>query len=83
MKKTILAMAIMAVTMISCQDKTKEKVNDATEAIGEDIDSKLDTAAVKIDTAIDSAQSKTGEALEKGAEKMKEGAENMKEAAKK
>lgn len=82
MKKTILAAAFMAVTMISCQDKTKEKVEDATEALGAEVEQKLDTVAEKASNAIDSAQAKTGAALEKGAEKMDEAAEKMKEAAK-
>ena len=51
MKKVILAVTLVAVTIISCQEKTKVEVNEATEAIGNDIDQKMDTAAVKIDTA--------------------------------
>lgn len=83
MKKTILTLAFVAIALVSCQDKTKEKVNEAAEAIGNDIDQKMDTAAVKIGTAIDTVQSKTAKALDKGAAKMKEGAENMKEASEK
>lgn len=83
MKKIILAIAFVALTVVSCQQKTKEEVNEATEAIGNDIDQKMDTAATKIDTAIDSAQIKTARALDKGADKIKEGANNMKESVNK
>ncbi len=83
MKKTILAVAFMAVAMVSCQDKTKDKVEDATGAVGTELEQKMDTVTEKAETVIDTVQAKTGEALEKGAEKMDEASEKMKEAAKK
>jgi len=83
MKKTILAAAFMLVAMASCQDKTKDKIEDAKEAVGAEVEQKMDTVAQKVDTAIDSTQSKTGKILEKGAEKMDKAAEQLKEASKK
>ena len=72
MKKTILAMAFVAVTMVSCQDKTKDKVEDATEAVGNDVEQEMDTLATETGEVIDTVQAKTGEVLEEGGEKLKE-----------
>ena len=83
MRKTILAVAFMAVAMVSCQDKTKDKIEDAKEALGAEVEQKMDTVAEKVDKAIDSTQSKTGKILEKGAEKLDNAADKLKEAAKK
>ena len=54
MKKTILAVAFMAVAMVSCQDKTKDKLEDAKEAVGAEVEQKMDTVAEKVEKAIDS-----------------------------
>ncbi|KDN54433.1 hypothetical protein [Flavobacterium seoulense] len=83
MKKTILAIVFMAVAMVSCQDKTKDKLEDAKEAVGAEVDQKLDTVSQKVEKAIDSTQSKTGQLLEKGAKKLDKAANELKEAAKK
>lgn len=83
MKKTILTLAFMAIAMVSCQDKTKEKVEDATQAVGTEMEAKMDTVAAKANAAIDSTQAKAANALEKGAAKMDAAAEKMKEASKK
>jgi len=83
MRKTILTVAFMLAVLSSCQDKTKEKIDDATEAVGTEIEQKVDTAKAKVDTAIDTVQSKTGKALEKGAEKIDDAADKLKEDAKK
>ena len=74
-KKTILAVAFMAVAMVSCQDKTNAKVEDATEAVGTEIE----TAAENTADAIDSTATKVGEDVKEGAE---EGAEKVEEVAK-
>ncbi len=83
MKKTILAVAFMAVAMVSCQDKTKDKVEDATQAVGTEMEQKMDTVAEKTETAVDTTKAKAGEALEKAGEETKEAGEKLKEAAKK
>eukprot|EP01038_Epipyxis_sp_PR26KG_P020086 gene20086-28429_t len=82
MKKTILAVAFMAVAMVSCQDKTKDKVEDATEAVDTEMEQKIDTVAEKTESVIDTAKVKAGEALEKAGEEVKEAGEKLKEAAK-
>jgi PBP1b-binding outer membrane lipoprotein LpoB len=83
MKKTILAVAFMAVVMVSCQDKTKDKVEDATQEVGTEMEQKTDTVTEKTESVIDTAKVKAGEALEKAGEEAKEAGEKLKEAAKK
>ena len=83
MKKTILAAVFMAVAMVSCQDKTKEKVEDATEAVETEAGEKMDTVAQKTEEVVDTTKAKAGEALEKAGEKTKEAGKELKEAAKK
>lgn len=83
MKKTILAAAFMLLAMASCQDKTKDKIEDAKKAVGAEVEQKIDTVSKKVEKAIDSTQLKTGKILEKGAEKLNEAADKLKEASKK
>ena len=82
MKKTILAMAFMAVALVSCQDKTKDKIEEAHKAVGHELEQKLDTVSQKLEKAIDTTQSKTGKLLEKGAQNLDKAADKLKEAAK-
>jgi hypothetical protein len=90
MKKIFLSIAFAAIvvcftsslSLVSCQEKTKEKLEDAKDAIGTEVEQKIDTVTTKVETAIDSVQSKTGKVFEKGAEKIDIAAEKLKEAAK-
>ena len=79
MKKTILALAFMAVVMVSCGDKKVE----GEPTVGTEIGEKIDTVAQKTEEVIDTTQAKEGEALEEGAEKLDEAGKELKEAAKK
>lgn len=83
MKKIFLGIAL-ATTMLSCQEETKEKVKEASEAIGTDLKQAADSAKVKAKKAIDS--SKVGEKAKNiiaiGAEKVEEGAKKVKESVK-
>jgi hypothetical protein len=83
MRKIILGLAFLATVTVSCKEETKEKIEDANEAVVSDVKEEMDTAAVKVDNAVDTLQSKTGKALEKSAEKLDKAADKMKEAAKK
>ena len=84
MKKTLLGLAVVAaLTIISCKQETKDKVGEATDAIGTEMDQAVDTAAVKVDAAIDSTKSKISNKMKEGAAKMNEKAEEMKEESKK
>ncbi|WP_333810446.1 hypothetical protein [Flavobacterium sp.] len=83
MKKIFLGIAL-ATTMLSCQEETKEKVKEASEAVGTDLKQAADSAKVKAKKAIDS--SKVGEKAKNiiaiGAEKVEEGAKKVKESVK-
>ncbi len=72
---------ILALISVSCKDETKQKIEEANEAVGAEMKEKMDSASVQIDKAIDTLESKTGEVLEKGAEKLDKAADKMKEAA--
>ena len=82
MKKLLLSLAFVAL-LISCQEKTKEKFEEARDAVAKDITTTLDSAKIKaaarMDTLkakakikIDSAKIKSADRLEKAAEKIKE-----------
>jgi len=83
MKKTILTAVFIAVALVSCQDKTKEKIEDAKDAIGTEVEQKIDTVTEKAETAIDTAKAKVKDAVAKGAEKVEEGAKKVQESVKK
>ena len=83
MKKTIFTLAFVAIAMISCKDNTKEKMEDASEAIGTEVEQKIDSAAHKADIAADSVKVKTAKALEKSADKIDKAAEKLKKDIKK
>jgi PBP1b-binding outer membrane lipoprotein LpoB len=82
MKKVFLGIALVAVLLSSCKEETKEKVKEASEAVGADLKQAADSAKVKAKKAIDS--SKVGEKAKNiiaiGAEKVEEGAKKVKES---
>lgn len=83
MKKTILTVAFVAIAMVSCKDNTKEKMEDASDAIKTEVTQEMDTLADKAETAADSAKAKTAKVLEKSAEKIDKAAEKLKTDSKK
>lgn len=69
MKKTILALALVStLAFVSCKETTEDKIEEATEAVGTEMEEKTENA---ID-AIDSTATKVGNDMEEGAEKVKE-----------
>ena len=84
MKKIFLVIAL-ATMLFSCKEETKEKVKEASVAVGADLKQAADSAKVKAKKAIDS--SKVGEKAKhiivKGAEKVEEGAKKVKESVEK
>ncbi len=82
MKKLILSLALTTL-LISCKEETKDKVQDASEAIASDVKEVVDSAAIKAEAKLDTVKAKTKTVIEKGAEKVEEGAKKVKEAAKK
>ena len=70
MRKVFLGLVVLASISFACKEETKEKIVEANEAVGAEIEEKMDTL-----------QSKTGDVLEKGAEKLDKAAGKIKEAA--
>jgi len=69
MKKFILTLACMTTLLIvSCKESTQDKVEETTEAVGEDIETTTEDA---ID-AIDSTTTEVGNDIEKGVDEAKE-----------
>ena len=81
MKKIFSGIAL-AIIMVSCQEETKEKVKEASEAVGADLKQAADSAKIEAKKAIDS--SKVGEKAKSiiaiGAEKVEKGAKKVKES---
>lgn len=81
MKKIFLGI-VLATLLLSCQEETKEKVKEASEAVGADLKQAADSAKVKAKKVIDS--SKVGEKAKNiiaiGAEKVEEGSKKVKES---
>lgn len=81
MRKIFLGIALVTM-LLSCQEETKEKVKEASEAVGAELKQAADSAKVKAKKAIDS--SKVGEKAKSiiaiGAEKVEEGAKKVKES---
>lgn len=66
MKKTLLGLVLMgALFVVSCKEKTtEEKVEDAVEAVGNDIENTAEDAGDAIENAVD----ETGQAIENAVE---------------
>lgn len=71
-KKIILSLALVSIVLVACQDKTKEKLDDAKVAVTEEVKETIDSAKIKAQTKIDSAKIKSAEKLEEAAKKLKE-----------
>jgi ElaB/YqjD/DUF883 family membrane-anchored ribosome-binding protein len=93
MKKTILAAFLSfacfagSLTLVSCQDKTQEKLQDAGKAITEEVEASVDSAKIKaeakLDTLKEKANAKIDSAKLRSAAKMEEAAKKLKESVKK
>ncbi|WP_320815397.1 hypothetical protein [Flavobacterium sp.] len=69
MKKAILALAFVStLAFVSCKESTEDKVEDATEAVGAEMEEATENA---ID-AMDSTATEVGNDMKEGAEKMGE-----------
>jgi len=86
MKKILLSFAFVAIIM-SCQDKTKDKLEDAKNAVTEEVNETIDSAKIKAKAKLDSvkekAKTKMDSAVIKSANKMEEAAKKLKESVKK
>ena len=77
MKKIIVFLAA-ATLLFSCKEETKEKVKEATDAVGTEVKQSLDSVTEKAKKAIDSSKTKAKVLIVKGAEKEEEGAKKVK-----
>lgn len=69
MKKVILTLAFVAtLSFVSCKEATEDKVEEATEAVGTEMENK----AEEVMDAADSTTSEVTKEVEEGAEKMGE-----------
>ena len=69
MKKAILTLAfVSALAFFSCKESTQDKVEEATEAVGEEIE----TATENTIDAIDSTATEVGNDIKNGVEEVKE-----------
>ena len=82
MKNILLSVAI-AILLVSCKEDTKEKIIDASKAVGAEVKESIDTVKINAEKAIDTTKIKAKELIVKGAEKVEESAKKVKEAAQK
>ena len=69
MKKTILALAFVStLAFVSCKETTEDKIEDATEVVGNEMEEETENV---ID-AIDSTAAEVGNDMKEGAEKIDE-----------
>ena len=95
MKKTILSLAFTsllfcsasALILVSCQDKTKEKFEEAKDALTNEVKTKIDSAKIKAEAKYDTLKKKTNAKIDsakiKSAEKMEAAAQKLKDAVNK
>ncbi len=83
MKKTLLALAFVGALLVSCKEKTEEKMDDAADAVGTEMTEAVDSTAAAVGEAADSTAAKVDAAVEAGAAKVEAGAKEIKEAVKK
>ena len=81
--KNILLPLVIVILFVSCKEDTKEKVIDASTAVGTEVKESIDTVKDKAEKAIDTTKIKAKQLIEKGAEKVEESAKKVKEAAQK
>lgn len=82
MKKTILAVAFMAVAMVSCQDK-KAEVGQEVDSLKTEIEATTEETVDAIDSTATEAKKDVKDAAAAGAEKVEEVAKDAKEELKK
>ncbi|MBN8566374.1 MAG: hypothetical protein J0M25_06525 [Flavobacteriales bacterium] len=57
MKKAILGIILLGAIFVSCREKsTEEKVEDAIEAVGNDIEEQTDSVIQKVEEVVDEAE---------------------------
>lgn len=84
MKKIILSWALITL-LFSCKEETREKVKEASKAVGTEVKENYKKAKIKASKVIDTTKVKENvkSVIKKGAEKIEEGAKKVKENASK
>ena len=84
MKKIILSLTLITL-LISCKEETREKVKEASKAVGTEVKENYKKAKIKASKVIDTTKVKENvkNVIKKGAEKIEEGAKKVKENASK
>lgn len=83
MKKSLLALAFVGALMVSCKEKTEEKMDEAAGAAATEMTQAVDTAAAKVEATADTAAAKVEDAAAAGAAKVEAAAKEVKEEVKK
>lgn len=79
MKKLFLSLAVVAaMTVVSCKQSTDEKVEDATEAVGHDMENDMHDAGDAIDSTATEVGNDIKDATQEGAAKVEETAKEVK-----
>lgn len=71
MKKTLLALAFVGALMVSCKEKTEEKIDDAADAAATEMNETVDSAAAAMEATADTATAKVEAAAEEAKEEIK------------
>ena len=79
MKKLFVSLAVVAaLTVVSCKETTEDKVEDATEAVGNDMEEGMHDAGHAIDSTATEVGNDIKDATKEGAEKVEETAKEVK-----
>jgi uncharacterized protein YcfL len=84
MKKVILSLAvIVSLLVVSCKESTQDKVEDATEAVGTEVQATANDAVETVDSTATEVATDVKEGAEAAANKVEETAKEVKEEVKK
>lgn len=86
MKKIILGV-VLATLLISCKEETKEKLENARDAVGSEMKEAIDSVKIKTNMKLDSVRENAKNNMDsvkiKSAARMEAAAKNLKESVKK
>ncbi len=80
MKRVILSLVLISL-LSACKEETREKVKEASKAVGTEVKENYKKAKIKASKVIDTTKVKENvkNAIKKGAEKVEEGARKVKD----
>ncbi len=79
--KKIICTLLIATLLFSCKEETRDKVKEASKAVGTEVKENYKKAKIKASKVIDTTKVKENvkNAIKKGAEKVEEGARKVKD----